>query len=86
MKNVYGEETTPKQRAREILDECINGARFNEMLIVGTTGLTSKQKIKVQEQVDKIKMRINRILSNPSKVEEEKPISLSDGRGLSGGG
>ena len=86
MKNVYGEETTPKQRAREILDECINGARFNEMLIVGTTGLTSKQKIKVQEQVDKIKMRINRILTNPSKVEEEKPIPISDGKGLSGDG
>jgi hypothetical protein len=72
MKNVYGETITPKQRAREILDECINGVRFNEMLIAGTTGLTSKQKIKVQEQIDKIKMRINRILSTPSKVEEEK--------------
>jgi len=78
MKNVYGEKITPKQRAREILDECINGARFTEMWIVGTTGLTEKQKIKVQEQIDKIKLRINKILSNPSKIEEEKKEEIHE--------
>jgi hypothetical protein len=62
MKNSNGETVSAKEKAKEVLSICINGQSFSNILETESESLTEKQKVKVMEQIDKIKIRLNKIV------------------------